>query len=183
MCVSFDSPFPKFILRQEPFRPTPGAQTYTTALDAAACLCLSGKFKDISDEVPFRSLRNPWQQDTAGNCGLPGIQTLSQLSHIKKKKGRLHKSRCEIIFQVFPLPNQKNKTSADRGNAQSVQQLQRICFFSSVAQFTALITVADDSIISLHMHESMWCQPAESAVFLKPVSRIYLCSMICLSVF
>lgn len=74
------------------------------------------KFKDISDEVPSCSLRNPWQQDTAGSCCLPGIQTLSQLSRTKKKKIRLHKSRCEIILKVFPLPNQKNKPSADRGN-------------------------------------------------------------------
>lgn len=35
---------------------------------------------------------------------------------IQRKKRHLHKSRCEIIFKLFPLPNQKNKTSADRGN-------------------------------------------------------------------
>lgn len=44
--------------------------------------------------------------------------------------------------------------------SQSVQQLQRSCFFSRVVQFTTLITVADNSIISLHMHEFMGCQPA-----------------------
>lgn len=46
---------------------------------------------------------------------MPGIQTLSIVSY-KEKKSRLHKSRCEIIFKVFPLPNEKNETSADRGN-------------------------------------------------------------------
>lgn len=52
-----------------------------------------------------------------------------------------------------------------------------------MAQFTALITVADGSIISLHMHESVWCQPEESAAFLKPVSGIYRCAVSALSAF
>lgn len=120
------------------------------------------KFKDISDEVPFCSLRNPWQQDTAGSCGLPGIQTISIVSQ-EEKKGRLHKSHCEIILKVFPLPNQ-NKTWADRDNC-SVSTTAAENWFLAVLQFTALITVADGSIISLHVHEFTRCQPSGSAAF------------------
>lgn len=54
-------------------------------MHSTACLRLSEKFKDISDEVPCRSLRNPWQQGTAGSCGWPGLQALSGLSRTKKK--------------------------------------------------------------------------------------------------
>lgn len=102
---------------------------------------------------------SPWQRDTAGSRGLPGIQALSQLSHTKKKKkSRLHKSCREIIFKVFPLPNQKNKTSADRGNFSVSTAAAENLFSSRVVQGAALITAADGSIISSTCRRA-WAQP------------------------
>lgn len=115
------------------------------------------KFKGISDEVPSA----PSVALATGHCRKPrsaGIQALSQLSHTKKKKSHLHKSCHEIIFKVFPLPNQKNKTSADRGNFSVSTAAAENLFSSRVVQGAALITAADGSIISSTCRRA-WAQP------------------------
>lgn len=104
---------------------------------------------------------SPWQQDTAGSCGLPGFRLYLNCLH-KEKKSRSHKSCREIIFKVFPLPNQKNKTSADRGNFSVSTAAAENLFSSRVVQGAALITAPDGSIMSSTCTRA-WAQPRTEA--------------------
>lgn len=139
-----DAPSPKSILRQTTPAP-PQARSAEVYPAPRGMPCAAGKFKAGADEVPFRSPRSPWQQDTAGRCAGQGLG-LGIVSC--SKKSRLRKSRCEITFKVFPPPNQKNTVQPTGASSQphsSCREAERTQSGSSERPGRN-----DSSIISLH---------------------------------